>query len=339
MRRPRSHRGSSSCCHGCEVRHAVGRAQHGLVPRQPDARVPPVDPLVLVAFADGHVELPGSVGLRPAPQVVLVPGGHERCSVPEAELTVSGHGDLPPIQHRQQPAGVGPGDADVDVAVVSPGPAAVQLERVAAGDPPAQGRAGEQRRELRQGDRFPRPQLELRHAHKVRPGPRPERWSHRRGAPVTQPGCGRVSWRAWRWVGRGRGVGRSRWCRGGRSPPIVRPARRGSSRTRGAAGGGSGRAVPRSRCGSARHRLGGGGGGRRSAGAVADRTEIRSADRGRRWPGVVVASTARSHRWRRGCGPCRRRGQRPWPNHKATARPLPSSAANHHLAAPGRRDL
>jgi hypothetical protein len=57
---------------GSEVGNSLLTSQHGVRPGNPESRITPVDPTLLITIADGDVETPCIVLRLPAPHVVLV---------------------------------------------------------------------------------------------------------------------------------------------------------------------------------------------------------------------------------------------------------------------------
>jgi hypothetical protein len=122
---------------GSEVRDSSLVPQHGLLPGHSECRIPPVDPTLLIPFADGDVEAPWLVPRLAAPHVVLAGCSLGYRPVPRCEGAGCGDLDVPASQHHRQGRSVVPQDADVAVVVSTPGPPDVELKSDSTTDPPA----------------------------------------------------------------------------------------------------------------------------------------------------------------------------------------------------------
>src|SRR5260221_5327219 len=134
---------------GREVRNPVCGVQHHDGPVEADARVAPVDPPEIVAFANGHIEGPRGLTLAAAPKIVLVELGARLSTSPAFETSSGGHVNLPTSKERRQTRNVVADQSDISITVIAPRPTKVQLERPPAAEPPTERRIAKQRDRLR----------------------------------------------------------------------------------------------------------------------------------------------------------------------------------------------
>ena len=87
-----------------------------------------------------------AIGMVATPQVVLVEGrlAVEVSTGPGCQPTGGGDPDVPAGEEGAESDSITPEHADIDVAVVAPRPAEMELERMTAADPPPEWRGAEQ---------------------------------------------------------------------------------------------------------------------------------------------------------------------------------------------------
>jgi hypothetical protein len=148
---------------GSEVSDSSLVPQQRILPRHPERWIPPVDPTLLIAFADGDVEAPWLVPRLAAPQVVLAGHSLGYRPVPRCESAGCSDLDVPASQHHRQGRRVIPQDADVAVMVSTPGAPNVELKSGSTTDPPACWPPVENLDHVTEFEWLPRPQSIVRH--------------------------------------------------------------------------------------------------------------------------------------------------------------------------------
>lgn len=115
------------------------------------------------SLTDRHVEDPWSCRRATAPQVALVAIGRQRLATPGGELPGCGDVYVPAPEQRIDVIQLRAKNADVDVLMVSPGSAEVELQGMASADPPAEGSCFERLSDRLDCERLPQPELFSRH--------------------------------------------------------------------------------------------------------------------------------------------------------------------------------
>jgi hypothetical protein len=82
----------------CQIGSPIGGSKHGLVPRDLKIRITPIDPAVGVAVADGQIQTPWLLHVRPSPHVVLTSFHMERLPIPGNENSGRGYLEIPPSE-------------------------------------------------------------------------------------------------------------------------------------------------------------------------------------------------------------------------------------------------